>query len=121
MKEIVFYDEQCAFCIEVKRLMMKFDKKGQLNFQPLQRYQGAYFSTKDLLRELHVVSENGCIYRGFYAVRQLLSHLTFWKWLTPLFYLPGIPFLGRKIYRLVAKHRGKIMRYLKKYCPFVLY
>ncbi|WP_088840690.1 thiol-disulfide oxidoreductase DCC family protein [Listeria sp. ILCC797] len=117
MKDIVFYDGNCEFCKEVKRIMMKLDKKGQLKWQPLQTYKGSYFSASELHEQLHAISENGRIYRGFYAVRKILMRLPYWKWLAVALYLPGIPFFGRKIYRLIARKRGRIMYYIRKYLP----
>ncbi len=115
MKAIIFYDGNCEFCKEVKRIMTKFDKNEELEWRALQTYEGTYFSPSDLYEQLHVVSWDGHIYRGFYAVRKILTYLSYWKWLALALYFPGIPFFGRKIYRLVARKRGKIMCCIKKY------
>nr|WP_241433505.1 DCC1-like thiol-disulfide oxidoreductase family protein [Listeria floridensis] len=88
--------------------------KKRLSFKALQDYRGDYFNRTELLRELHVVSENGRVYRGFKAIRRIMFRLSFFKPIALLCYFPGIPFFGERVYRAFAKNRGKIWRIFQK-------
>ncbi len=114
MRYRVLYDGNCSFCKWVKGYVERLDKRHLLNFEKLQEDSGIYFNQTDLLAELHVVSENGRIYRGFSAIRRILRTLPVIKWGAFLLYLPLVPILGEWIYRLVARNRGKIWRFIQK-------
>lgn len=113
MRYRVLYDGNCSFCKWVKGYVERLDKQGLLYFEKLQEDSGSYFNQTDLLRELHVVSENGRIYRGFSAVRRILRALPIVKWGALVLYLPFIPILGEWLYRLIARNRGKIWRFIQ--------
>jgi len=56
------------------------------------------------LEEMHVVTR-GRVYTGFYAYRALAWSLPAVWPLVPMLYLPGVPFIGRHVYRWVAERR----------------
>lgn len=86
------------------------DRRGRCRFVDLNDTDAIHaisiaFDPAALRRELHVVDRHGRVFRGFEAVRRLL-------WIHPLGWLPAsllhIPvaiFLGRPLYRAIARRR----------------
>lgn len=60
---------------------------------------------QDLLRDMHVVRADGRVDRGFNGFRSLAWVLPAGWLVLPLAYLPGVPFIGRRIYRRIADNR----------------
>jgi predicted DCC family thiol-disulfide oxidoreductase YuxK len=58
-----------------------------------------------LLEDMHVVDEDGRVYKGFDAYRSLAWVLPATWVLVPILYLPPVRWLGWKVYRYVASHR----------------
>ncbi|WP_239254234.1 thiol-disulfide oxidoreductase DCC family protein [Listeria ilorinensis] len=112
MVDIVLYDEKCSFCQLSKRVMEKLDWQKKLLFFPLQAYKGTILEPEQLKQTLHVVRSNGRVYRGFYAIRRILTRLPLLKVPSMLCYLPLVPRFGEAAYRFVAKRRHRIMRLL---------
>ncbi|WP_099220926.1 thiol-disulfide oxidoreductase DCC family protein [Listeria costaricensis] len=115
MVDIVLYDEKCSFCQLSKSIMEKLDWRKKLLFFPLQSYKGTALEPEQLKLTLHVVRSNGRVYRGFYAVRRILTRLPLLKIPSILCYLPFVPRLGEAAYRFVARRRNRIMRLFKMF------
>jgi len=107
----VIFDGLCPLCQRSVRILRKLDWLGKL------RYHDAHdiehlpecdepLNPQRLLEEMHVVPAHGrYAYAGFRAFRFMAWRLpTMWL-LAPLMYLPGVPWLGHRIYLWVAKNR----------------
>jgi predicted DCC family thiol-disulfide oxidoreductase YuxK len=107
----VLYDGRCEFCRRSVRLLRKLDWRGRLHFadgrdpanlpptsEPL--------DPRRLLEEMHVVTPDGRrVYHGFGAFRRIAWQLPpLWP-LVPFLYVPGVPWLGQRVYLWVAKNR----------------
>lgn len=107
----VLYDGQCEFCRRSVRLMQRLDWRGRLHFadgrdaanlpptpEPL--------DPRRLLEEMHLVMPDGRrVFRGFAAFRRISRLLPpLWP-LVPFLYIPGVPWLGQRIYLWVARNR----------------
>jgi predicted DCC family thiol-disulfide oxidoreductase YuxK len=57
------------------------------------------------MRDMHVITAGGQIYRGFDAYRSLAWVLPLAWPILPLLYLPPVRWLGWKIYRRIADNR----------------
>jgi predicted DCC family thiol-disulfide oxidoreductase YuxK len=63
-----------------------------------------------LIEEMHVVTPYGQhAYAGFRAFRWIAWRLPLTMLVAPLLYVPGVPWLGNKVYRWVAKHRFQLV------------
>ena len=57
------------------------------------------------LEDMHAVSAAGKVHVGFDAYRGLAWVLPLGWLLLPVFYFPGVPWIGAHVYRVVADHR----------------
>lgn len=105
----LLFDGNCGFCrASVKRLrvldifhwMKLFDFH---TFDDLKRLHPQL--TKDRCESEMVLLEPGKVSGGFYAFRRISLHAPMLMPLAPFLYLPGIGWIGDKIYKWVAKNR----------------
>jgi predicted DCC family thiol-disulfide oxidoreductase YuxK len=92
-------------------LLRRLDWLGRLDFvnaRDLERLP-AYDPPLDpdrLLQEMHLLTPDGSrLYHGFAALRWMAWRLPLLWPLAPLLYLPGMPWLGQKLYLWVARNR----------------
>lgn len=115
-KAVLLYDGACALCQASARLLRRLDWCGVLNYQDARDVESlpqvAFpLVPKQLLEEMHLLTpKRDAVYRGFYAFRWLAWRLPPVMLLAPLLYLPGVPYLGRRIYRWVARHRFNLVQ-----------
>jgi len=62
---------------------------------------------EDCLRSMHAVSSMGRITQGFDAVRAVAAHLPLFWPLVAIGHLPGVAWLGRRVYNRVAATRSR--------------
>ncbi|HMO37735.1 MAG TPA: DUF393 domain-containing protein, partial [Gemmatales bacterium] len=63
-----------------------------------------------LLEEMHLVPPAGTpVFAGFKAFRYIAWRIPVFWLLAPLLYLPGIPWLGNKMYLWIARNRYKLV------------
>ena len=110
-KGVVLYDGTCPLCQRSVKILKRLDGFGKLYFQDARDVAhlpkcDVPLDPKRLLEEMHVVTpDRKRVFAGFQAFRwmawRLLATLPF----APLLYLPGVPWVGNKVYRWVAKNR----------------
>ena len=61
---------------------------------------------EQLRHSMHVIGPDRRAYRGFFAFRALAGRLPALWPLVPILYLPGVPFIGTRIYAGVARNRA---------------
>lgn len=109
MKPVLIYDNKCLFCIKTKKFIERLDKNKKLEWVGIDSFGYKKYKLKkeDLLKELHLVYD-GKVYKGYYAFRQISKRIP----LLYIFYLisliPGVGFIGNKIYGIIEKHRHKL-------------
>jgi predicted DCC family thiol-disulfide oxidoreductase YuxK len=112
-KTIVFYDGGCSMCVGITGWISKLDGKRQFELIPYQNgdYLKAYpqINPADCEKEIHVVTRNGNVIRGADAMLEIwrtLGHPT--SFFAYVFRLPPFIWIGRFIYRIVARYRKSI-------------
>ncbi len=108
-KPIIAYDNTCEFCTSAKLDIEKIDKKKKLKWVGISNFNYKKYKLKknDLLKEMHLI-DNAKIFKGYYAWKQIAKNIPF---MYPLYFIsliPGVDFIGDKIYKLIAKHRNKL-------------
>jgi predicted DCC family thiol-disulfide oxidoreductase YuxK len=114
-KARVLYDGDCAFCCKSIELLKKLDWLGKLEYinvrdetQPL--LKEPLIAAAPLLEQMHVLPSSGQnLYGGYQAIRFLAWRLPLLWLVAPLLYLPGMTWLGQKIYLWIARNRFKIV------------
>ena len=111
----VLYDGQCAFCRKSVSLLKKLDWFHSLRYQdgrdvdslPTTRPP---LDPQRLIEEMHLVPPAGSpVYAGFQAFRWMAWRFPAFWLLAPFLYLPGVPWLGNRVYLWIAKNRFKLV------------
>lgn len=118
-KIVVLFDGSCGFCRRSIAWLEMCDWLHRLTPEdftdPAARKRVASdIDEKELDRAMHVRIaykkqewKDAKTLKGFYAFRALTWHLPpFWP-VAPFLYIPGVSFIGNKIYRRIAKKRKK--------------
>ena len=114
-KAHVLYDGDCAFCCKSLELLKKLDWLGKLDYvnvrdESLPMLREPPVVGAPLLEQMHVVPANDPhLYGGYRAVRWLAWRLPITWLVAPFLYLPGMTWLGQKIYLFIARNRFKIV------------
>lgn len=115
MKARVLYDGDCAFCRKSVGLLQRLDWLGKLEYvnvrdrsQPI--LQEPLIAAAPLLEQMHVLpAAGGALYGGYRAIRFLAWRLPLCWPIAPFLYLPGMTWLGQKIYLWIARNRFQII------------
>lgn len=107
------YDGYCVFCTQSKRIIEALDWLKRVEFLDLHNWnevEARYpnLNYEQAMGQMHVVTPEGQLIGGFVGARRLLRELPlgfpFWA----LLHVPGIAWLGDKIYRWIAANRYRI-------------
>lgn len=114
-KAVVLYDGACPLCQRSVRILKRLDWLKKLHFQDARDTRrlppcDQPLVPKRLLEEMHVVTPDRTrAYAGFKAFRWMAWRLPLTWPLAPLQYIPGVPWLGNRVYLWVAKNRFKLV------------
>jgi predicted DCC family thiol-disulfide oxidoreductase YuxK len=110
-KAVVLYDGQCPLCLKSVGHLKRLDWRQRLVYQNC-RETDQLPSTPEplnparLLEEMHLVTpDRRRVYHGFGAFRWMAWRLPLLWPLAPFLYVPGVPWIGQKIYLWIARHR----------------
>ena len=114
-KARVLYDGDCVFCCKSIELLKKLDWLRKLEYvnvrdetQPILRAPPV--AGAPLLEQMHVLPAGSqTLYGGYRAIRWIAWRLPATWLIAPLLYLPGMTWLGQKLYMAVARNRFKII------------
>lgn len=111
----VLYDGQCVICNSSRRIVSKLDWRRAVKWYDLHSPEEAGTHFRDIPREdamgqVHVRDGSGATYAGFLGTRRMLKELplTFPLWL--LLQVPGMTWVGHKVYRWIARNRYTVNR-----------
>ncbi len=114
-KGVVLYDGMCALCQRGVRILKKLDWFKRLHYQDCRDTanlppSAIPLTPKRLLEEMHVVTpDRKHAPAGYKAFRWMAWRLPLTLPIAPLLYVPGVPWLGNKIYLWVAKNRYNLV------------
>jgi predicted DCC family thiol-disulfide oxidoreductase YuxK len=112
---LVLYDGDCPFCLKSISIVKSLDWFKRLDFMSCREPDKIPLNTANLdaqrmIEEMHLLTpDRRRAYPGFYAFRWMASRLPLCWFIWPLLFLPGVPYLGKKVYRWIAKNRFKIV------------
>jgi len=110
------YDGHCVICQTTRRIIKALDWLHRVEFLDLhdaaavmQRYPDLDYY--DMMGQIHVIDGRGRVYPGFDGTRRMLRELPagFPFWL--LLHLPGMRWVGVRVYRWIATHRYAVNRF----------
>jgi predicted DCC family thiol-disulfide oxidoreductase YuxK len=114
-KARVLYDGDCAFCCKSIELLKKLDWLHKLDYVNVRDMMQPFLNEPPvagapLLEQMHVLPSDGkTLYGGYRSIRWLAWRLPITWLIAPLLYLPGMTWLGQKIYLWIARNRFKIV------------
>jgi predicted DCC family thiol-disulfide oxidoreductase YuxK len=108
----VIYDGKCGLCTASVVTLRRLDWLKRLDYldaNDVTLVQKRFHSlpTDNLLHEMHVVNPAGRFWTGYYGFRRLAWVLPLLWIVAPLLYLPGVPWIGSRVYRVVATNRAR--------------
>jgi predicted DCC family thiol-disulfide oxidoreductase YuxK len=112
---VVLYDGQCPFCKATVKLLQRLDWCHRLHFQDCRQVEKwpttpTPLSLERLLEQMHVVTSDRCrVYAGYAAFRWLAWRLPLLWPVAPWLYLPGVPWLGQRVYLWIARRRYQLV------------
>ena len=112
---VVLYDGDCPFCQRSVVILKKLDWLKKLKYQDARQVDqvprtAPPLDSEELLKEMHLVPRAGRpVYRGFKAFRWMAWRLPPLWIIAPFLYVPGVPWLGHKLYLWVARNRYNLV------------
>ena len=111
---VFYYDGECGFCRWWVRRLTRADRDGKVEwvaFQSLQQPPRG-IGWDDLERSAYLDTNpqtaSGELHEGFFAFRQLTRRIPLLLPLAPLLGMPGMGWLGPRVYRWVAGNRHRL-------------
>ncbi len=109
----LLYDGRCGFCVESVRRLQVLDLFGwvetvDFNQQAELSKIHPSLTPERCRREMVLIEPNGQLSGGFAAFRRLCLHLPLLRVLLPVVYLPASGWIGRHIYRWIARRRYRL-------------
>lgn len=107
---VVLYDGSCEMCVASIAAIARFDNSGAIDaidlFDGKVSEQFPDLKREDLVRELHVVDDHGCVFSGAGAINEILRHQRGPKgWLAYAWNVPGFAWLADRQYKKIAATR----------------
>jgi predicted DCC family thiol-disulfide oxidoreductase YuxK len=109
----LIYDGDCGVCQKAVTLLRRWDREHVLSYVPFQNGPAVArfaIALPALAAAMHLILPDGQIYAGADAVPELLRLCPGKRWLAPLFRIPGVLPLGRRIYAWIARRRHCLVR-----------
>lgn len=106
------YDGQCVICRQSRRMIEALDWRQRVQFVDLHQWEQVELlvpslTTERAMGQMHVLAADG-LYGGFAATRRALKELPLGYGLWLLLHVPGMFWLGERVYRFIARHRYRI-------------
>src|SRR5438105_7577595 len=122
-KGIVLYDGDCPFCRRSVAILKKLDWLGRLHYQSARDVEHlppseVPLDPKRLLDEMHVLTpDRRRAFAGYAAFRWIAWRLPLTIPVAPLLYVPGVPWVGNRVYLWVARNRMDLVPCTDGACP----
>jgi len=106
----VIYDGRCGFCVRALMVCRTLDVRGGLRFYDANAQMKIHSEFPELRdadfdNAMFAVDLDRSVTRGFFAFRRVLWESPLMWPLLPLFYFPGMRWIGPRVYAWVAKNR----------------
>lgn len=113
----VIYDGECGICRQSVELLRRWDRNRVLRYVSFQDETAVArfgIALPALAAAMHLVLPDGRVYAGADAAPELLRLLPGKRWLAPLFRVPGVLPIARRVYAWIAARRRCLVRGFKE-------
>jgi predicted DCC family thiol-disulfide oxidoreductase YuxK len=109
-RHTVLFDASCRLCGRSRRGIQRLDWLRRFRFVDANDHAAALADVPgvthdDLLKRMHLVRSDGTILTGFEAFRAMAPSLPLAWPLVPFLWVPGVRWLGERIYDRIARNR----------------
>lgn len=110
---VVIYDGMCVLCRQSVRIIKALDWLQRVHYLDLHDWQYIHetypkLDYDELMGALHIIYDEDNALAGFVGLRFLARSLPLTWLVLPFLHLPGMNWLGPKVYAWVARHRYRI-------------
>jgi len=112
---VVLFDGSCRFCQFGVKMVQRLDWLKRLRYQDMHD-QAAWppsevpLDPAKMMEEMHLVTpDRKRLFAGFTAFRWMAGRLPLTWLLTPFLYLPGVRWIGQKMYMWIARNRYNLV------------
>jgi len=112
---VVLYDGLCPLCTRTVSILKRFDWLRRLQFHDCRDTRGipansAHLEPARMIQEMHVLTPDRTkALSGYRAVRWVAGRVPLLWAVYPLLFIPGIPRIGQRLYRWIAKNRFQLL------------
>ncbi|MBZ0135087.1 MAG: DCC1-like thiol-disulfide oxidoreductase family protein [Planctomycetes bacterium] len=124
-KYLLFYDGMCPICKKSQRTVRCLDWLKRFEFADVHDRTRAEAELPevtygDMLKEMYVKRPDGKWFGGYDAFRAMAPVLPLCWPLVPFMWLPGARFIGKRVYKWVARNRYKYAKCDDEFCSLHL-
>lgn len=102
-KKMLYFDGGCRVCSAAATHYVSRESYEHVDITKGRLPDGV--SKEEAMNDVHLIDENGRVYKGADAVLEIMDEHRFWRVLARIGRLPGVHPLSRLLYRFVATHR----------------
>ncbi|MGD8726008.1 MAG: DCC1-like thiol-disulfide oxidoreductase family protein [Gemmatimonadales bacterium] len=109
----LIYDPRCGFCLGWVKRVQRWDTRGTVRVIGLEEPEAARLSgqpVRNLRQAVHFVGQDGAVFAGAAAARELLGLLRGGQAVRMLAAIPGVMPAAERLYRWVARRWGPVPR-----------
>lgn len=112
---VALFDGRCVICQGTRRTIKSLDWFNRVEFMDLHKKAEVEARFPELehdamMGEIHVVADDK-LYAGFEGTRRMLKEVPLGFPLWALLHIPGMSWLGPRIYSFIAKNRYAVNRF----------
>lgn len=106
----IWYDGDCPLCRGSRDWCESYDSNSGLRFRDFRTAPDEELPVTlgEMENSMWVHDADGCLSSGFEGWRRILAELPRWRWLAVVAGLPPTRWIGRPLYRIIARHRTTI-------------
>jgi predicted DCC family thiol-disulfide oxidoreductase YuxK len=111
-KYVILYDGSCRFCERQSRRLISLARPGVIEAVDFQQPDALdrfpEITHDDCMKAMHLVEPDGRISKGAEAITRAIATRPMFRWVRPLYYLPGFRQVLDWLYAFVASNRYRL-------------
>lgn len=113
---VAIYDGNCVICNQSRRFYTALDWFRRIEWLDLHNWDAVSrryptLTYEACMGQMHLVTPEGTLLGGFPAARRTMRDLPLLFPVWALLHLPGMNWLGDKVYRFIARYRYRVNKF----------